>query len=71
MIFNSRVDAYSYQTRNKWDGPQLSGILFNDACGSTDWLLTVPLLLIEILLVMKLDEAVYQSKAWTLDWTLL
>merc|ERR1712193_545314 len=31
-----------------------------------DWLLTVPLLLIEILLVMKLDAATYSSKAWTL-----
>merc|ERR1712107_823426 len=31
-----------------------------------DWLLTVPLLLIEILLVMKLDEETYSSKAWTL-----
>merc|ERR1712156_1171117 len=31
-----------------------------------DWLLTVPLLLIEILLVMKLDEATYSQKARTL-----
>merc|ERR1711971_1478913 len=31
-----------------------------------DWLLTVPLLLIEILLVMKLEENVYNQKAWTL-----
>merc|ERR1712125_117246 len=31
-----------------------------------DWLLTVPLLLIEILLVMKLDDKTYSSKAWTL-----
>merc|ERR1719424_701178 len=30
-----------------------------------DWLLTVPLLLIEILLV-KLDEATFSSKAWSL-----
>jgi len=28
-----------------------------------DWLLTVPLLLIEILLVMRLDEATFNSKA--------
>merc|ERR1719273_3119168 len=28
-----------------------------------DWLLTVPLLLIEILLVMKLDEQTYSEKA--------
>merc|ERR1712151_63422 len=31
-----------------------------------DWLLTVPLLLIEILLVMKLDEATYAVKSKTL-----
>merc|ERR1712124_66332 len=31
-----------------------------------DWLLTVPLLLIEILLVMKLDEKDFNSKAWVL-----
>merc|ERR1711896_68278 len=31
-----------------------------------DWLLTVPLLLIEILLVMKLDPATYSEKAKTL-----
>merc|ERR1712014_342692 len=31
-----------------------------------DWLLTVPLLLIEILLVMKLSPEEYSSKAWSL-----
>jgi len=31
-----------------------------------DWLLTVPLLLIEILLVMKLPESEFSNKAWTL-----
>merc|ERR1711907_606849 len=31
-----------------------------------DWLLTVPLLLIEILLVMKLDEATYGKKSKSL-----
>ena len=31
-----------------------------------DWLLTVPLLLMEILLVMKLDPETYSSKAKTL-----
>ena len=30
------------------------------------WLLTVPLLFIEILLVMKRDEATFSSKAWVL-----
>ena len=31
-----------------------------------DWLLPVPLLLIEIRLVVKLDEATFNSKAWVL-----
>merc|ERR1712138_128526 len=35
----------------------------NDAYRYMDWLLTVPLLLIEILLVMKLDERDYNDKA--------
>merc|ERR1712086_1165645 len=35
----------------------------NDAYRYMDWLLTVPLLLIEILLVMKLDERDFNDKA--------
>merc|ERR1711933_625674 len=46
--------------------PTLTGVPFNDAYRYMDWLLTVPLLLIEILLVMKLDEATFNSKAWVL-----
>merc|ERR1712063_246849 len=46
--------------------PTLSGVPFNDAYRYMDWLLTVPLLLIEILLVMNLTPEVYNSKAWTL-----
>merc|ERR1712137_1110145 len=48
------------------DGPLLTGVPFNDAYRYMDWLLTVPLLLIEILLVMKLDEKDFNSRAWTL-----
>merc|ERR1711874_825638 len=40
----------------------------NDAYRYMDWLLTVPLLLIEILLVMKLSPEEYSSKAWTLGF---
>jgi len=43
-----------------------TGHAFNDAYRYMDWLLTVPLLLIEILLVMKLSDAEYSSKAWAL-----
>merc|ERR1712193_554240 len=71
-IFNSWVDAYLYSPGKVVDGameiqtPTLTGVPFNDAYRYMDWLLTVPLLLIEILLVMKLDEATYSSKAWVL-----
>merc|ERR1711879_233261 len=63
-IFNSWVDAYHYDLHGK--DPTLTGTPFNDAYRYMDWLLTVPLLLIEILLVMKLDDKTYSSKAWTL-----
>merc|ERR1712107_332601 len=43
--------------------PSLTGIPFNDAYRYMDWLLTVPLLLIEILLVMNLDDATYSCKS--------
>jgi len=71
-IFNSWVDAYHYTAGDVHNGalhmqaPSLTGIPFNDAYRYMDWLLTVPLLLIEILLVMKLDEATFGSKAWVL-----
>jgi len=71
-IFNSWVDAYQYVPGKVVDGameivaPTLTGVPFNDAYRYMDWLLTVPLLLIEILLVMNLDAATFSSKAWTL-----
>merc|ERR1712141_259339 len=43
-----------------------TGVPFNDAYRYMDWLLTVPLLLIEILLVMKLSDEEFSSKAWVL-----
>jgi len=63
-IFNSWVEAYKYSPGKP--NPELTGVPFNDAYRYMDWLLTVPLLLIEILLVMKLDEATYNIKAKTL-----
>jgi len=68
-IFNSWVTAYSYSPGQIRDGgmdmnaPALTGVPFNDAYRYMDWLLTVPLLLIEILLVMKLDEQTFSDKA--------
>merc|ERR1712230_56852 len=63
-IFNSWVDAYSYTASP--GTPTLTGVPFNDAYRYMDWLLTVPLLLIEILLVMKLSAEEFSSKAWAL-----
>jgi len=63
-IFNSWVDAYKYSPGVS--DPELTGVPFNDAYRYMDWLLTVPLLLIEILLVMKLDEETYNAKSKTL-----
>jgi bacteriorhodopsin len=71
-IFNSWVDAYQYTPGKVLDGaldigtPTLTGVPFNDAYRYMDWLLTVPLLLIEILLVMKLDERTFSDKATNL-----
>jgi len=65
-IFNSWVDAYSYEGVPNGERPKLTGVPFNDAYRYMDWLLTVPLLLIEILLVMKLEGDNFSSRAWTL-----
>merc|ERR1719378_732069 len=72
-IFNSWVDAYSYSPGQVGaygamadTDPALTGVPFNDAYRYMDWLLTVPLLLIEILLVMELDEKTFSCKAWAL-----
>merc|ERR1711862_361418 len=67
-IFNSWVDAYSYEGVPNGERPKMTGVPFNDAYRYMDWLLTVPLLLIEILLVMKLEGDNFSSKAWTLGF---
>ena len=62
-IFNSWVEAYEWNS----DGSlTASGIPFDDAYRYMDWLLTVPLLLIEIILVMKLDADETRSKSISL-----
>merc|ERR1711924_500521 len=66
-IFNSWVGAYECSPASvsgvamELNAPKLTGVPFNDAYRYMDWLLTVPLLLIEILLVMKLDERDYND----------
>jgi len=77
-IFNSWVDSYHYpggDTLVMYGGhgdraepgrPVLTGTPFNDAYRYMDWLLTVPLLLIEIILVMNLPKEEANSKCWSL-----
>jgi len=63
-IFNSWVEAYEYTAGNA--NPAKTGIPFNDAYRYMDWLLTVPMLLMEIVLCMKLTPEQSRSKCITL-----
>merc|ERR1712117_535081 len=65
-IFNSWVDAFEVKFSGGEYVVSLTGAPFNDAYRYVDWVLTVPLLLIELILVMGMaaDETV--SKSWTL-----
>jgi bacteriorhodopsin len=63
-IFNSWVEAYSYST--KGPDPEITGVPFNDAYRYMDWLLTVPMLLMEIVLVMNLTPKEASEKCWIL-----
>jgi len=65
-IFNSWVEAYEYPSaggratigeNGAYPDPKLTGVPFNDAYRYMDWLLTVPLLLMEIILTMKMSPA--------------
>merc|ERR1712199_137910 len=64
-IFNSWVDAYKFPPSKDGtdENPRLTGIPFNDACRYMDWLLAVPLLLMELILVMKFDAKEAQQKS--------
>jgi len=70
-IFNSWNDAYAFPAAGA-DGstgtPLITGKPFNDAYRYMDWLLTVPLLLIEIVFCMNLSPAEVSSKAWSLGF---
>lgn len=57
-IFESWHAAYTVVN----DTITATGVKFNDAYRYVDWLLTVPLLLIELILVMKLSAAETNSK---------
>merc|ERR1712217_690288 len=60
-IFNSWTAAYEFSTTSV--DPMLTGRPFNDAYRYMDWILTVPLLLIEILAVKNLSDVVFMKKA--------
>jgi len=67
-IFNSWNAAFDVKFIKDTDGylVTLSGQPFNDAYRYVDWLLTVPLLLIELILVMGLPAEETTSLIWSL-----
>ena len=72
-IFNSWVDAYEFPAVTAGAAesiaigdPILTGKPFNDAYRYMDWLLTVPLLLIEIIFCCNLSPDETVKKAWAL-----
>jgi len=67
-IFNSWVGAFEVKYVKDTDGYlcTLSGEPFNDAYRYVDWLLTVPLLLCELVLVMGLDKETTAKLTWRL-----
>lgn len=67
-IFNSWNEAFDvkYDAKKSDYVVSLTGAPFNDAYRYVDWVLTVPLLLIELILVMGLEPAETTSKCWTL-----
>ena len=65
-IFNSWNDAFRVEAKGAGYAVTVSGAPFNDAYRYVDWLLTVPLLLIELILVMKLPKADTVSMSWRL-----
>lgn len=66
-IFNSWTEAFEVKNSHGGDySVTVSGAPFNDAYRYVDWLLTVPLLLIELILVMKLPSKETVALGWKL-----
>jgi len=67
-IFNSWTEAYAFPptTDGSISDPTMTGQPFNDAYRYMDWLLTVPMLLIEIIFCMKLEPSEMTALAWKL-----
>merc|ERR1711988_1524057 len=63
-IFNSWTEGYEFPEAG--GDPVLTGRSFNDAYRYMDWLLTVPLLLLEIIFCMQLSPAEVTFEAWSL-----
>jgi len=63
-IFNSWCESYEFPKSG--GDPVLTGKPFNDAYRYMDWLLTVPLLLLEIIFCMQLSPAEVSYEAWSL-----
>merc|ERR1712227_775648 len=70
-IFNSWVDSYEFPaaTTGEEAAPTLTGKPFNDAYRYMDWLLTVPLLLMELVLVMDMSKEEKQKQSAVLGFT--
>ncbi len=71
------IAAYHYwRIFESWQGAyevkngvlSVTGVAFNDAYRYVDWLLTVPLLLIELILVMRLSQSETVSKSMRLGF---
>jgi bacteriorhodopsin len=69
-IFNSWVEAYTFplDKSGATADPVLTGVPFNDAYRYMDWLLTVPMLLLEIIFCMNLSKEQVSSEAWSLGF---
>jgi len=65
-IFNSWNDAFNVKFVGHEYQVFLTGQPFNDAYRYVDWVLTVPLLLIELILVMGLPAEETVTKSWNL-----
>merc|ERR1711933_68793 len=65
-IFNSWNDAFNVKYVGSEYQVFLTGQPFNDAYRYVDWVLTVPLLLIELILVMGLPAEETVEKSWNL-----
>merc|ERR1712178_582795 len=65
-IFNSWTEAYEFPKGSNGADPVLTGKPFNAAYRYMDWLLTVPLLLLEIIFCMQLEPKQMSFEAWSL-----